>query len=96
MLEAGVAESQTEELQGVSQRGLPHFCELYLLKLNQILTENVEKNLFLLLKDDGVKNHFCNKPENSVLHRTSPLQKLFYQSLICWGLSEPNYQGDGK
>lgn len=59
----------------------PHFYELYLPELNQVLTVKINKIIpSYFSQGEGTSDHFKTDPNSSVLLNL-PSGKLFYQSL---------------
>ena len=44
----------------------------------------LEKNPFMLLAEEGEKEPFWKTPQNSVLHKAWPWEKLFTTAYPCW------------
>lgn len=66
-------------------QGASHFCEFYLMELDQVVTVSIRKNAMVLLAGRGGKEPFLNIPEHSaLLPKACQQEKLLHQGLNCW------------
>lgn len=65
-------------------------------RLTRISQWITKKNHLMFPEGRGGKEQFWNIPQYSILNKVCSPQKLFYQSLTCWSLSEPQLLGERK